>query len=92
MEMHVKWSVILADRFGHEILTMLEIKGQVLHCVRVPAWLLDLNALLTGSLPMFLSLLNEISGGKRNMFRFGIIAENLKFLRMTLWPARFCGW
>ena len=32
-EMHVKsrWSVILADRLGPEILTMLEIKGQVLH-------------------------------------------------------------
>ena len=34
-EMHVKWSVILADRLGPEILTMLEIKGQVLHLVRV---------------------------------------------------------
>ena len=32
--MHVKWLVILADRFGSEILTMLEIKGQVLHRVR----------------------------------------------------------
>ena len=31
--MHVKWLVILADRFGAEILTMLEIKGQVLHRV-----------------------------------------------------------
>ena len=28
MEMHVKWSVILGDRLGPEILTMLEIKGQ----------------------------------------------------------------
>ena len=34
-EMHVKWSMILTDRFGPEILTMLEIKGQVLHRVRV---------------------------------------------------------
>ena len=25
-EMHVKWSVVLTDRFGPEILTMLEIK------------------------------------------------------------------
>ena len=33
-EMHVKWSVILADRLGPEILTLLEITGQVLH--RVP--------------------------------------------------------
>jgi len=34
-EMHVKWSVILADRLGPEILSMLKIKGQVLHCVRL---------------------------------------------------------
>ena len=37
---------------------MLEIKGQVLHRVRVylkgPGWLSDLNALLTRKLPMFL--------------------------------------
>ena len=57
MEMHVKWSVILADRFGPEILTMLEIKGQVLRCgrvhLKVSGWLSDLNALLTKKLPMF---------------------------------------
>ena len=50
-EMYVKWSVILTDRFGPEILAMLEKKGQVLHRVRVrlkvPGWLSDLNALLT---------------------------------------------
>ena len=28
-ERHLKWSVILVDRLGSEILTMLEIKGQV---------------------------------------------------------------
>ena len=64
-EMHVKWSVILADRFGPEILTILEINRQVLQRVRlhlkVPGWLSDLNALLTIKLPMFLSRLNEIS-------------------------------
>ena len=42
---------------------MLEIKGQVLHCMcvhlKVPSWLSDLNALLTRKLPMFLSRLNE---------------------------------
>ena len=41
---------------------MLEIKGQVLHRVRlhvkVPGWLLSLNALLTKKLPKFLSRLN----------------------------------
>ena len=49
--MHVKWSVILADRFGLEILTMLEIKAHVLHRVRVhltvPDCLTDLKAFLT---------------------------------------------
>ena len=34
-EMHLKWSVILTDRLGPEISTMLETKGQVLHRVRV---------------------------------------------------------
>ena len=45
----MKWSVTLTDRLGPEILTVLEIKGQVLHRVRlhvkVPGWLLNLNAL-----------------------------------------------
>ena len=47
----MKWSVTLTDRLGPEILIVLEIKGQVLHRVRlhvkVPGWLLNLNALLT---------------------------------------------
>ena len=34
-EMHVKWSVPLADRLGPEILTVFKIKGQVLHRVRL---------------------------------------------------------
>ena len=51
---------------------MLEIKGQVLHRVRshvkVTGWLLNLNALLTTKkLRMFLSRLNEMSGGRENM-------------------------
>ena len=54
VEMHVKWSATLTDRFGLEILTVLEIKGQILHRVRldvkVPGWLLNLNALLTKSI------------------------------------------
>ena len=80
--MHVKWSVTLTDRLGPEILTVLEIKGQILYRVRlhvkVPGWLLNLNALLTKKLPKFLSQL--------------IIAENFEFLRMTFLIARFCGW
>ena len=55
-EMQVKWSVILSDRLGPEILTMLEIKEQVLHRVhlylKVSGWLSDLNALLTRKLRM----------------------------------------
>ena len=55
VEMQVKWSVTLTDRLGAEILTVLEIKGQVLHRVRlhgkVPGSLLNLNALLTKKLP-----------------------------------------
>ena len=62
MEMHVKWSVTLTNRLGPEILTVLEIKGQVLHRVRLHVnflgWLLNLNALLTKKLPRFLSRLN----------------------------------
>ena len=59
VEMHVKWSATLTDRLGPEILTVLEIKGQLelLHRVRsyvkVPGWLLILNALLTKKLPSF---------------------------------------
>ena len=53
----MKWSVTLTDRLGPEILTVLEIKGQVLHHVRlhvkVPGWSLNLNALLTKKLPNF---------------------------------------
>ena len=61
----MKWSVTLTDRLGPEMLTVLEIKGQVLHRVRlhvkVPGLLLNLNALLTKKLPKFLSRLNEMS-------------------------------
>ena len=71
VEMQVKWSVTLTDRLGPEILTVLEIKAQVLHRVRlhvkVPGWLLSLKALLTKKLPKFLSRLNEMSGGRENV-------------------------
>ena len=76
---------------------MLEIKGQVCHRVRlhvkVPAWLLNLNALLTKKLPRFLSRLNEMSGGRENMCLVsGSLRRILKFLRVTFLIARFCGW
>ena len=71
VEMHVTWSVTLTDRVGPEILTVLEIKGQVLHRVRlhakVPRWLSNLNAHLTKEFPKILLRLNEMSGGRENM-------------------------
>ena len=81
----MKWSVTLTDRLAPEILTVLEIKGQVLHRVRlhvkVPGWLSNLNALLTKK---FLSRLNEMSGGRENMCLVsGSLQRILKFLRMT---------
>ena len=89
VEMQVKWSVTLTDRLGPEILTVLEIKGQVLHRVRlhvkVSGWLLNLNALLTKKLPKFLSRLNEMSGGRENICLVsGSLRRILKFLRMTV--------
>ena len=76
---------------------MLEIKGQVLHParlhVKVPGWLLNLNALLTKKLPRFLSRLNELSGGTENMcLVLGSLRRFLKFLRITFFIARCCGW
>ena len=76
---------------------MLEIKRQVLHRVRlhvkVPGWLLNLNAFLTKKLPKFLSRLNEMSGGREKMCLVsGSMRRILKFLRMTFLIARFCGW
>ena len=93
----MKWSVTLTDGLGHEILTMLEIKGQVLYRVglhvKVPGWSLNLNALLTKKLPKFLSHLNEMSGGRENMCSVsGSLRRILKFFRMTFLIARFCGW
>ena len=61
--------------------------------MKVPGWLLNLNAFLTKKLPNFLSRLNEMSGGRENMF---LVSESLrrvmKFLSMTFLIARFCGW
>jgi len=89
--------VTLTDRLSPEILTVLEIKGQVWYRVRlhvkVPGWLLSLNALLTRKLSRFLSRLNEMSGGRESMCLVsGSFRRILKFLRMTFLIARFCGW
>ena len=87
----------LTDRLGPEILTVLEIKEQVLHRVRlhvkVPGWSLNLKALLTKKLPKFFSRLNEMSGGRENMcLASGSLRRILKLFRMTFLIARFCGW
>ena len=76
---------------------MLEIKGQVLHRVRlhvkVPGWSLNLYALITNKLPKFLSRLNGMSGGSENMCLVsGSLRRILKFFRMTFLIARFCLW
>ena len=96
-EMHVKGSVILADRLAPEILTVLENTDKFcIVCVyisRFLGWLSDLNALLTGKLPTFLSRLNEISGGRGNMCSVsGPLRRILKFLRMSFLIAKFGGW
>ena len=75
----MKWSVTLTDLLGPEILTVLEIKGRVLHRVhlhvKVLSWLLNLNALLTKKSPKFLSRLNGMSGGRENMC---LVSESLR--------------
>ena len=93
----MKWSVTLTDRLGPEILTVLEIKGQVLHRVRlrvkVPGWWFNSNAPLTKKLTKFLSRLNEMSGGREKICLVsGSLGRILKFFRMTFLIARFCGW
>jgi len=62
-------------------------KGQVLHHVRahlnVPGWSLVWNELLTKKLPIFLSCLNEMSGGCEKIVPVsGSFWSNLKFLRI----------
>ena len=90
----MKWSVTLTDRSGPEMLTVLEIKGQVLHRVRlhvkIPGLLLNLNALLTKKLPKFLSRLNEMSGGKENMLNEDmILALAGQFKQLSHEPEKF---
>ena len=85
------------DRFGPDNFSTLQIKGHVLHCARahlkVPAWLLVWNALLTKKLPMFLSRLNEISGGCEKILPVsGSFWSNLKFFRMMDLNAWLWGW
>lgn len=84
--MHVRWSVILVNRFGPAILTMLEIERQVLHRVhahlKVPGWLLDLNAHQTRNLPVFFAVFEWNKWcWRKYAFSFGIIVENFKVFK-----------
>ena len=95
--MHVKWSVILMDLLGANIFSTLGMKGQVLHRgrahLKVPGWSLVWNELLTKKLPMFLSRLNEISGGCEKIVPVSeSFWSNLKFLRMIDLTAWLWGW
>jgi len=51
--------MILMNCLGPDILSMMQMKGHVLHCVGAHLKV----ALLTKKLPTFLSRLNEINGG-----------------------------
>ena len=81
--------MILANRFGPAILVMLEIKRQVLHRVRahlkLPGWFLELNALQTRKLPMFLSHLNEISGVRGNI---RLVSENFEVFENDIFDCK----
>ena len=86
-EVHINWSVILMDLLGPDIFSTLWMKGQVLHRERahlkVPGWSLVWNELLTKKLPMFLSRLNEISGGFETIVSVSeSFLSHLDFLRM----------
>ena len=88
-KVHVNWSEILMDRLGPDISPMLWMKGQVLHRERahlkVLGWSLVWNKLLTEKLPMFLSRLNEISGGCDKILTVSeSFWSNLKFVRSLI--------
>ena len=83
------------DRFGPDNFSTLQMKGHVLHCagahLKVPCWLLVWNALLTKKLSMFLSRLNEISGGCEKIQPvWGSFWSNLKFFRIMDFTASVC--
>ena len=67
----MKRSVILIDRMGPVTLSVLGMKGQVLHLLRVqlkvPGDSSDLSVLLTKKSLMFLLRLNEMSGGSEKI-------------------------
>ena len=88
----MKRLVILTDRLGPDILLVLTMKRQVLHCERVhlkvPGCSLVLSAFLTKKLPTFLLRLNEINGGCEKILPVsGSFWSNLKLSRMIILTA-----
>ena len=93
VEVQVKWSVILMDRLGPDIFSTLRMKGHVRAHLKVPSWSLVWNTLLTKTLPMFLSRLNEINGGcEKIMLASGSFWSNLKLFRMMDFTAWWWRW
>ena len=91
-EVHVRWSVILMDLLGPDIFSTLWMHRERAH-LKVPGWSLVWNELLTKKLPMFLSRLNEISGGCEKIVPVSeSFWSNLKFLRMIDLTAWLWGW
>ena len=79
--------MVLIDLLGPDIFSTLGTKEKVFHRERahlkVPDWSLVLNELLTKKLPMFLSRLNEISGGCGKIVPVSkSFWSNLKLLKM----------
>ena len=79
--------MVLIDLLAPDIFSTLGTKEKVFHRERahlkVPDWSLVLNELLTKKLPMFLSRLNEISGGCGKIVPVSkSFRSNLKLLRM----------
>ena len=79
--------MVLIDLLGPDIFSTLGTKEKVFHRERahlkVQDWSLVLNELLTKKLPMFLSRLNEISGGCRKIVPVSkSFWSNLKLLKM----------
>ena len=73
--------------------TLYKILHRVHLHVKVPGWMLNLNALVTKKLPKFFSRLNEMSGGREKVCLVsGSLWRILKFSRTTFLIARFCGW
>ena len=84
-EIHVKWSVILADRLGP--VTNKGTSFSSCAFTHKGSWLVNWKIIYVSS------RLNEISGGRGKMCLVsGSLPRILKFLRMTFLTARFCGW